>query len=982
VLVIQGSRGSGKTTLLHAALTRRPGLGAVLTARGHADEQGFALGVVRQLFDPLMSGSGRNGESAGADLSTTAGDRVNPGTNPRVDPGIDLDVSAGVIGLDARVSAASLATVPHAGGTPPVPADLLHSLYRATRSLTASHPLIIAIDDLNLADPQSAQWCSYITRRLDGLPIAMILTADTDDRGSDDVIRGILTLPYARSLRPSRLCRRCAGTLMESILDRPVDDEIAAACHRLTKGNPLLLRETLARLVAADVPPDRSELPKVMRIGATALSETVLQWLSGRYPAVIALLQSLAITAPYGGLETAAVLAGYGAVAAEEAGRALAGAGLLQGTPPDQFTHELVQATIVSRMDPRKRDDMHRRAASLLHRLGSPPKRSARHLMSASPTGDPWAVSVLREAAREAVAENAWGSATRYLHRALAEATDPAVVLDVTAELGAIEVHLDVPAALRHFRSVAALARDPAEKAGSLTAFATSLLTLNSAEAGDVFCDLAHRFDDGGERPPGRESLLRLSAQALMTGQSYGSREAMRSLRAEPGAGTTSGAQDYLAAVALSTAARGRHRNRTVMLARQCLDGGGAVPPPLVMALTWSGLLDEAAYWSQRVATEAHANASITGQALAAVLLSGISYQKAALTTSLTQARDGIRFAQASHAPGLHLAAVSCAVRVLIERDELDAAQSLCREVDAREVTNPLIHGHLLESWGRVSIARGDLQEGLRAVLEAGRQLLAAGVTNPVCLPWRGDAALAYLRLGQRKAARSLAEEELKLARAWGAPEGIGRSLSVVSTTVDGPHRVALLKEAVAALEEAGARLELIRATVRLGIAWRLVGDTSQAHDTLSHAYALAADSGAVRLAALAERNLAALDGSPSTSSSTTMNTPNASVTASPGTFLNASGDASPNGRSRGPAIDGRPPLTAGELRVTELVLQGMSNLQVATALSISKRTVDTHLARIYRKLGIHTRAELADIIQRTGDDPADPAGPAPMLEE
>lgn len=913
VLVIQGTRGIGKTRLLHAALTRRRG-GVVLSARGHTDERSFAFGVVRQLFDPMMSGSGR------------------------AEPGAPAAV------LDANVRAPALASVPYEGGVSVVPATLLDDLYRATRSLTAGQPLIIAVDDLNHADAQSAQWCSYIARRLDGLPIVMILTCDVEDRSAGEAVRDILTLPYARSLRPSALCRGCAATLMESALGATVDDEIVTACHRLTKGNPLLLLETAGRLAAADVLPDRSELPRVLRIGATALSETVLEWLTGRYPSILALLQSLAIIAPYAGLETAAMLAGYGAVAAEEAGQALAGAGLLEGSPPDRFTHDLVQSTIVSRMDPRMRDEMHRRAASLLHRLGSPPKRSARHLMSASPTGDPWAVSVLREAAREAVAENAWEDATRYLHRALAEAKG-AAVLEVTAELGAVEVHLDVPACMRHFRSVTALTRDADERADSLAPFASALLTLNSPEAASAFCDIAHGFDaEPEDRPPEREVLLRLSAQALLTGQSYGSRAAMRQLNAEAGATGGSGAQDYLAAAALSGAARGRHLHRTLALARRCLDGGGPVPPALVMALLWAGRVEEAVYWSEQVAAEARAHASMTGQALAVTVMSDVAYHRGELRASLAHAREGIRFAQASHASGLHAAAVSCAARVLIERDELDVADSLFGAVAAREPAHPLLQGSLLEARGRVSIARGDVREGLRAVLEAGRQLVSAGVVNPACAGWRGQAALAYLRLGQRATARRLAEEELELARAWGAPDGIGRALSTASTTVEGTRRIDLLTEALQALDGPGGGLDRIRAMVRLGIAYQTAGETRQAHDTLSEAYVLADGCGAVRLAALAERNL-----------------------------------ATAGGRSRGGQTGGVSPLTAGERRVTELVLRGMSNLQVATELSISKRTVDTHLARIYRKLGIHTRAELAEIIRALG---AQDAPPRPRREE
>lgn len=136
--------------------------------------------------------------------------------------------------------------------------------------------------------------------------------------------------------------------------------------------------------------------------------------------------------------------------------------------------------------------------------------------------------------------------------------------------------------------------------------------------------------------------------------------------------------------------------------------------------------------------------------------------------------------------------------------------------------------------------------------------------------------------------------------------------------------------------------IERIRAMVRLGIALRAAGETRRAHDTLSEAYDLADGCGAVRLAALAERNLATI-----------------------------------GSRARGAQSDGPSPLTAGEMRVTDLVLRGMSNLQVANELSISKRTVDTHLARIYRKLGIHTRAELAEVVRRLREHPAEPR-PAP----
>jgi DNA-binding NarL/FixJ family response regulator len=55
--------------------------------------------------------------------------------------------------------------------------------------------------------------------------------------------------------------------------------------------------------------------------------------------------------------------------------------------------------------------------------------------------------------------------------------------------------------------------------------------------------------------------------------------------------------------------------------------------------------------------------------------------------------------------------------------------------------------------------------------------------------------------------------------------------------------------------------------------------------------------------------------------------------------------------------------LTPSERRVAELAASGMTNRDVAAALFIRPKTVEANLARIYRKLGIKTRAELGRII-------------------
>jgi DNA-binding CsgD family transcriptional regulator len=58
-----------------------------------------------------------------------------------------------------------------------------------------------------------------------------------------------------------------------------------------------------------------------------------------------------------------------------------------------------------------------------------------------------------------------------------------------------------------------------------------------------------------------------------------------------------------------------------------------------------------------------------------------------------------------------------------------------------------------------------------------------------------------------------------------------------------------------------------------------------------------------------------------------------------------------------------RPPaageLTASERKVAELIGSGRTNREVAAELFMSPKTVEATLARVYRKLGVHSRAQL-----------------------
>jgi DNA-binding NarL/FixJ family response regulator len=55
--------------------------------------------------------------------------------------------------------------------------------------------------------------------------------------------------------------------------------------------------------------------------------------------------------------------------------------------------------------------------------------------------------------------------------------------------------------------------------------------------------------------------------------------------------------------------------------------------------------------------------------------------------------------------------------------------------------------------------------------------------------------------------------------------------------------------------------------------------------------------------------------------------------------------------------------LTAQEIRVAEAVARGLTNREVAAELFLSPKTIEFHLGRVYRKLGIHSRTELATLV-------------------
>ncbi|MEV6791456.1 AAA family ATPase [Streptomyces sp. NPDC051320] len=823
VIAIQGPRGIGKSSLLRAALARAPRQSVVLRARCHESERDFPYGVVRQLFDRVLAQPGRTG---------TAGLELRAGTR-------------------AEASGAEV----H---------EQLQDLFQAARSLSGGKPVVIAVDDLTFADPASLAWLSYIVRRLEGLPLALVFTVDSD--AHDALPADFDTLSPTRLLRPGPLCDTCAARWMAQRFGAPLDTELASACHTLSLGNPLVLRELTDRLLAADVSAGSPDPAAVLEIGAATLSDTTVEWLHRSRPAAVELLTNLAVLGPGGDIETAAALAGQGEFETALAGEELRRSGLIDPGPPQRFRHELVRTAILSRIEPRTRLDLHARAAALLVRLGAPAAQTAEHLMSMGATGQTWALPILRTAAREAAAAGDWATAARYLRRALAESADPETVLAVTGQLGAVELHQDVAACARYAATVAASVGPPPARARALLPFADAVLTLDSPMAARSFVEAAAALDTGSGAS--LELLLPLGTQALLAGHRGTARRTLAALRRSPGRQVAGPA--FLGALAALTAAGGRFPLRAQRLAERCAEatapaGAGTGAPGAALALAWSGRLEDAAALAGRAVLTARIAAHPGELALTLLVRADIAHRMDRTAACLSDAREALRLAESVRAAGLAAAAAACAARALVVRGQHEAAGAVLAQAPPPSGAHPLIRALSLQARGVVAAGLGEHEQALQLFLECGHQLAARGIANPACVPWREHAARAYEQLGEPGAARAIAGDDVP------------------------GHRTGL----PAPRPAAGA----------------------------------------------------------------------ATAGTEPGSLA---GPGSPvaSGTSAAPVGARRVGLTASERRVTDLVLTGLSNLEVAERLFLSKRTVDTHLGRIYRKLGIRGRPELGEALK------------------
>ncbi|MET0418528.1 MAG: AAA family ATPase, partial [Actinoplanes sp.] len=341
VTLVSGSIASGKTALLHAFAERATGSGArFLSATCSSAESDLSLGVIDQLF-----------------LSA----------KPEGDHRSITD-----------------------GGS--------RALHRLCMAITDRNdgPLVIGIDDIEHADPDSQQCILYLARRLTASPVMLVLTTSADLQPVGGPFQAeLLRQPQTSAIRLAPLTPDGVARVLAEYLEPADAERLATACHGFSGGNPLLVH-ALAEDHRASA--DRSA---PLAVG-DAFGRAFLNCLYRCDPVTLSVVRALAVLDGMGARLTTLVDMEMEPERVDAILRSLHTAGLLYR---GHFRHPLAHAAVLQSLEPRERQRLHTRAARILYGIGSPAVTVADHLVAAQRVQDDWGVGVLKEAAEQRLSD-------------------------------------------------------------------------------------------------------------------------------------------------------------------------------------------------------------------------------------------------------------------------------------------------------------------------------------------------------------------------------------------------------------------------------------------------------------------------------------------------------------------------------------------------------------------------------------------------
>jgi DNA-binding CsgD family transcriptional regulator len=808
-----------------------------------------------------------------------------------------------------------------AEGVPPDDRAVAAAFLAALRAVAAAGPVLVALDDVQWLDSASMLTLEFALRRLEDEPVGVLGTV----RLSPEVPQPVELI---RSLPHERLSRLPLGPLTVGALYELIGSRLGSQpsratllrLHETSGGNPLYALELARALLAAGHEPKPGDPLPV----PADLRELVLERLR-RLPsrAQEALLVASALNPP----TLTLVQAAAGDAAAEDLAEAV-GAGVVElDGDTIHFTHPLLASIHYANAPPRKRLELHKRLAAA---VGDPEER-ARHLALAAEGPDEDVAQTLEEAATRARNRGALVAAAELMDKAL------------------MRTPSSLPVALRRRRLATAEAHYAAgDRDRALSPLEDELSqTTAGPERAEVLWSIGKIKFEGEDTRVGVEYFQRALEEA-------GDDDLLRARIFESLSFPVVKQQGFRAGR--------KYARQAVELAERLGD-----KPTLARSLAQLGYLEfmcdgglETDLFERAVALEDE----LDGLELdygptaryARVLYDGGFYDRARPLLELLCERGRASGDAAVNMPLFLLASIE------LETGEWANAEAHARESydvavqTGREAAEP----RGLYTLARLEACRGDLELARKhaeqaLVMTEGRGWNSGGpcgalgvleltlenyegayeVVLPAIETYRKlgvaivgqilDAAEALAGMGRPAEGRELLEEAVENAGAmmrlpWPTAAAARARGLLAEAEGDLERAEDELERAVAIGGEVGWPLELGRSLLALGTVQRRARKKQAARRTLEQALDLFDGLGARPWAARARRELGRIGG------------------------------------RKTPQVG----LSTTESEIVELVAAGRSNKEVARALHLSPKTVEWNLSKVYRKLGVHSRTELA----------------------
>jgi DNA-binding CsgD family transcriptional regulator len=813
-----------------------------------------------------------------------------------------------------------------AGDEAPEERTIAAATLSALRSLAARGEVLLAIDDVQWLDGPSAAALGFAVRRLGESPVSLLLGRRVGHPPAEArPLEEALAWRGMGSIRLGPLSPSAVRHLIGDRLDVSLPQSVLQRVHETSGGNPFYALELAHALGRRAEPFDHS--------GGLPVPDT-LQGLVrehlGDLPDETKELLGVVAALSY---PTLALVEAAGA--ADAVDDAIRAGVLTAGGDRLRFTHPLLASGAYALLGPRARRDLHRRLAGI---VGEGEER-ARHLALGADGPSAEVSSVLHEAAREAASRGAIGTAADLAELAVRLTPEHLVDEMAVRKLDAASYLVrggDADRARAHLEPLLAGMVPSPVRAAALLRLAR--LREESPAHSLELCEQA--IGEAHTRQLRAEAHQLAAEMSMLSGAIPRALEHARTaaeLAQQAGdtailvesLGTLCHYETYTGAITPGLLERAVELERTVPR-----PSNNYSPREIFgLRLMYGDRLDDArAQLEESLAAATELGDELDRFALL-VHLTQLECRAGRLARANEHAREGYLAQEAvgSWAPAASRFVTALAAAHLGRVSEARAAGE--QGVAVSEASGTALFRVLcLWALGFLELSLGDGAAANRRLRDLPEELEAMGYANPGVRPVYADAIEARIAVGDLDVEPLVDRLEIRgreLDYPWALAAAARCRGLLLAARGDPDAAIVELERGLHEHERSPQPLERGRTLLALGATQRRARHRGRARQTLTEALELFDSLGAPLWAEKATAELARFGS---------------------------------RGRSAGE-------LTRTERRVAELVAQGLSNKEVASALYVTVRTVEAHLSKAYAKLGVRSRAELARRLPRPADE-------------